>query len=160
MVMCWLVLQNMSCSETCFLQSPNNHTFLPRNVSSSLCFVALIKGFLWTSATNAASRTGLDTCHTLILWHLPTCLSVWYFVAMLLLWSFGHDTIHLLHFSVISFLSKNDDVLANRSVMVCHSYENETGKAWSSFWDECDSWLLLMESGHHATDSTSWKLRL
>jgi hypothetical protein len=58
--------------------------FCPGKPVAALRSLALTKGFLWASATNAASWAGLDTCHNPVPLHLPTCPSLRYFCSQAL----------------------------------------------------------------------------
>jgi hypothetical protein len=53
--------------------------FCPGKLVAALSSLALAKGFLWASATNAASWAGLDMLHNPVPSHLPTSPAVRYF---------------------------------------------------------------------------------
>ena len=58
---------------------------------AALRSLELAEGFLWGSATNAASWPGLDTRHNPVPLRLPTCPSLWYFCSH----NSWHRTVHL-----------------------------------------------------------------
>jgi hypothetical protein len=75
-----LLHHNRSCPETCFFKSQNNHPFFfPWKPAAALKSLALMKGFLWASATNTASWAGLDIGHNPVPWWLWNCPSLPYF---------------------------------------------------------------------------------
>ena len=56
---------------------------------AALRYLALKKGFLWASATNAAFLAGLDKRHNPVPLRLPTCPSLQYFCSHALAADFG-----------------------------------------------------------------------
>jgi hypothetical protein len=76
--------RSMSCSESSSLSPAITARFCPEQLLAGLSSFALVKGFLWARATNAASSAGLDTRHNPIPVRLPTCPSVRYFCSHVL----------------------------------------------------------------------------
>jgi len=100
--------------------------FCPGKPVAALRSLALTEGFHWASSTNIASRTGQDMRHNLVC--LPTCPSLRYFCSHALAVDFVNlQCCHLI------LLSKGDDTLANRPIMVIHHDGSEEGMAWTLY---------------------------